>query len=80
MIPWQQTNRILPVFYMNHKTIFAGICAILGMGFLKEFVPERIADKWNDSVAEAAYCIILLIVCLASLASDTYNPFIYFQF
>ena len=29
---------------------------------------------------EAIFCIVILILCIASVASDTYNPFIYFQF
>ena len=28
----------------------------------------------------AVFCVILLILCLAAIAGDTYNPFIYFQF
>lgn len=61
---------------MDDKTIFIGICAIAGMGILKVLIPE----KWKDSVIEAIYCVILLFLCLAAIASNTYNPFIYFQF
>lgn len=66
--------------YMDQKTIFAGICAVLGMGFLQVLIPEKLAKRWKNSVVEALYCIVLLILCLAAVASDTYNPFIYFQF
>ena len=65
--------------YSDSKTLFAGICAVLGTGMIK-FLPERSIDRWRNSVMEAVYCVLLLILCLASIASDTYNPFIYFQF
>jgi alginate O-acetyltransferase complex protein AlgI len=66
--------------YVSPKTIFIFVCAVLGAGLLKQVVPAKIADKWRDSALEAFYCVILLVLCLASIASDTYNPFIYFQF
>ena len=66
--------------YMLFGVYFVGICAVIGAGALKVLVPKGLAEKWNDSVIEAIYCIVLLILCLASIASNTYNPFIYFQF
>lgn len=66
--------------YIDNKTIFIGVCAIAGAGLLKSFVPAAISKKWNDSIIEAIYCVGLLVFCLASIASNTYNPFIYFQF
>lgn len=81
VMPWRHMDiGIEQGFYLDRKTIFVGICAVIGMGLLKIIVPKKIADKWKDSIIEAIYCILLLILCLASIASDTYNPFIYFQF
>lgn len=81
LLPWRHTELTVPTWnYMDSKTVFIGICAFLGMGVIKRIVPERWADKWRDSIIEAVYCICLLILSLASIASDTYNPFIYFQF
>lgn len=62
------------------KVFFIGIIAIIGAGLLKKFVSIKIEDKWKDSTVEAIYCVFLLILCMASIASNTYNPFIYFQF
>ena len=66
--------------YVTPKTMFIFACAVLGAGLLKQVVPAKIADRWRDSALEAFYCVALLTLCLASIASDTYNPFIYFQF
>lgn len=79
--PWRYS--VIPINmwnYIDYKTIFVSFCAVLGMGLLKNIVPEKIKEKWNGSFVEAIYCSLLLIICLASVASDTYNPFIYFQF
>ena len=80
ILPWRHVDINIPLWeYSDSKTLFAGICAVLGTGMIK-FLPERIIDRWRNSVMEAVYCVLLLILCLASIASDTYNPFIYFQF
>ena len=79
--PWNYTaGTIESWLYMDHKTIFMFICGVIGMGFLPVFVPEKIKDAWKKSVPEAIYCVCILILCIASIAGDTYNPFIYFQF
>lgn len=65
---------------MDRKTLFIGVCAVAGAGILKRIVPVQIAEKWKNSIVEALYIIMLLVLSLASIASDTYNPFIYFQF
>ncbi len=81
MLPWRHQDIGIETWnYMDNKTIFAFGCAILGMGVIKSIVPESIRKRWNGSVIEAIYCVAILILCLASVASDTYNPFIYFQF
>lgn len=81
MLPWRHQELNIETWnYMDTKTIFFFGCALLGMGIIKSITPKRIKDYWDGSVIEAVYCIILLILCLASVASDTYNPFIYFQF
>jgi alginate O-acetyltransferase complex protein AlgI len=81
LVFWRSPDfHLLSGNYVDYKTIFIGACALLGAGAIKALVPKRIADKWRGSVPEALYCVCLLILCLASLANDTYNPFIYFQF
>lgn len=82
VMPWRYSSiGAMPVSdYADGKTLFIGICAVIGAGLLKKIVPAQIAEKWSGSVIEAVYCVGLLILCLASIASNTYNPFIYFQF
>lgn len=81
IMPWRHLDIGIPIWnYTDSKTVFAGICAILGMGMLKWLLPDRLIEKWRNSVAEAIYCMGLVVLCLASIASDTYNAFIYCQF
>lgn len=71
----------IPLYeYMDMKTVFTLATAVAGMGILKMIIPEQFQEKWKDSVPEAIFCIMLLILCLASVTNNTYNPFIYFQF
>ena len=80
--PWRDTG-LQPIIswnYLNRQTLIAFVFAVLGMGIVKAIVPKQVTEKWKDSVLEAIYIFILLILCMAAIASDTYNPFIYFQF
>jgi len=80
-LPWlKDTIPVQTWNYMDKKTVFAGICGVIGMGWLPRYAPEKLKTLWSDSVVESIYCIALLILCLASIASNTYNPFIYYQF
>ncbi len=82
MMPWRHRDiQFIETWnYMDRKTVFVFACAVIGMGFINRFAPKRVKDLWSGSVVEAVYCILVLILCLAAIASDTYNPFIYFQF
>lgn len=66
--------------YESNMTVFALVCGILGMGIIQKAAPKKIRDAWRFSAAECLYCTVLLVGCIAALASGTYNPFIYFQF
>ena len=66
--------------YMSSKTVVIFFLAVIGAGVLKALVPQRIKERWTNSLPEAVYCILLLVLSIASIASGTYNPFIYFQF
>lgn len=77
ILPFKYNNSTIEMYtFSNLKVVFIGVIAILGAGC----VPKKIADKWKNSIPEAIYCVFLLILCLASIASNPYNPFIYFQF
>lgn len=81
LLPWRYSDIGINTWnYLDNKTLFVFGCAVLGMGIIKKFVPEKFQKSWKNSVIEALYCICILLLCLASVASDTYNPFIYFQF
>ena len=81
IIPWRNYNFEIPYWeYLDSKTMFVFCCAILGTGVLRKCVPKKVAVAWNDSAIEAVYCVMLLLLCLSSLAGNLYNPFIYFQF
>lgn len=77
ILPFKYNNSTIEMYtFLNLKVVFIGVIAILGAGC----VPKKIVKKWKNSIPEAIYCVVLLILCLASIASNTYNPFIYFQF
>lgn len=82
VLPWKYavTNPISTWNYANRITINAFILAILGAGILKAIVPKKLVLYWKDSVIEALFILFVLLLCLTYIASDTYNPFIYYQF
>lgn len=81
IVPWKYMNLEIPVWqYIDYRTIFTFVCAVLGMGILQKVIPEDKKEKWRFSIMEFLFCAVCLILCIASVASDTYNPFIYFKF
>lgn len=83
MLPWRFTESsflMAPVF--GKKTIFIILLGILGCGIIQKIFPkiEHIKELWKNSYIEIIYCSSIFILCLAMLAGDTYNPFIYFRF
>ena len=81
IMPWNYMSCDIDVgFYADMKTAFIVVCAVIGAGIVRYCIPAKISDKWRGSVVEVIYCTVLLSLCLASIATNTYNPFIYFQF
>lgn len=81
IMPWRHSEINIPIWnYADYKTLFCGLCAVIGMGILKYIIPEKVYTRWRNSIPEALFAVFLLILSIASIASDTYNPFIYFQF
>ena len=80
--PWHylQIAAIPADAYLDLKTVTMLIVSAAGAGALRKVVPEKWKEKWKNSAAEAVFCTVVLILCIAAIASDTYNPFIYFQF
>ena len=66
---------------------FTLIAAIIGSVPIKEWIEKEQKEKpdcfWNKPIWEMfgyGSTIVLLVLCMMSLAGGTYNPFIYFRF
>lgn len=69
--------------YLSMRVLLALLFGILGSGFLQKHT-EKLMDRLRSNAvwgcAVWLWQILLLILCIISLAAGTYNPFIYFQF
>lgn len=81
-LPWEYTDNIFMIHKVfNCKTMFMLLAGVLGCGILQKFFQKRgISEKWSKSSLEIIYCGAVFIMSVAMLASNTYNPFIYFRF
>lgn len=82
LMPWEytQSNLIMRRVFDN-KTILIILAGVLGSGLMQRLLYKtKNFRKWKDSYLEMAYCGAILFLCIAALASNTYNPFIYFRF
>ena len=41
---------------------------------------EKLRNRKLMPLAESVLCLAALLLCTASLVSDSYNPFLYFRF
>ncbi len=83
---------LMPLHYMtggpdvstliSNRAILMLLAAIVGCGILQWNLGERLGLKkrWKNSVPEFLFCIFIFAASLVTLASGTYNPFIYFRF
>lgn len=82
LVPWRfvDTSAGWQRFFEN-RTIAIAVVGILGCGII-QFIGRKcgIDRKWRYSYLELGYCAVVFILCIAMLASNTYNPFIYFRF
>ena len=80
LLPWRYTytSLLLPQV-ITHKFIVMMILGIAGMGLIQRPV-RKISSTLPVSAAEYIYCMCILLLSMASLAGNTYNPFIYFRF
>ncbi|MBE5848372.1 MAG: MBOAT family protein [Lachnospiraceae bacterium] len=62
--------------FVTPHMLAALAAAILGMGFLNPLLKRM----ERTAIPEALWCGVLMALCVISLASNTYNPFIYFRF
>ncbi len=88
LVGWNVSTASMVVVARQLTPLFiaTSACAIVLCGSVPERVERRLAG-WLEGkrmrVVEAcgyAFSLVLLVVCMASLAGGTYNPFIYFRF
>ena len=80
LLPWRYSGNAVPLpSFLSLKTAAVFAFAVLGAGPLR-FLPASVQSGWKHSAAEACFCAAALILSIAAIAGDTYNPFIYFQF
>ena len=82
LLPWEYTGNSFMIYRVfNRKNLLVMLAGVLGCGFLQGiFQKAGIFEKWKNSSLEIIYCGAIFIISVAMLASDTYNPFIYFRF
>ncbi|MBQ6602329.1 MAG: MBOAT family protein [Eubacterium sp.] len=81
ILPWKYLQYQVPLAqYVDVKTVVVLILAVIGCGLLTVIIPRKIRRWWKGSVPEAVFCVFVLVLCIAAMAANTYNPFIYFQF
>ncbi len=82
VFPWQYTGDALIMGQLfGTKTIIIIILGIMGCGLVQRvFRHCSVVWKWKESYLEIACCGAMFIFCIVMLASNTYNPFIYFRF
>ncbi|MDO5564458.1 MAG: MBOAT family O-acyltransferase [Eubacteriales bacterium] len=70
--------------FIDFKCFFAILFGFIGCGFIQQKFLKKGINKINENgiagLFEIIYLVTLLIICILSLISGTYNPFIYFQF
>lgn len=82
IFPWHYISGTYSLWnFVDHRVIFVLLCAIMGMGFIQKVtVFNKVITKFKYSFADMFFCAVLMILSLINLASNAYNPFIYFRF
>lgn len=82
LVPWKYTAGSLVIDQiLDRKVIFVAVMGIIGCGLIQAVLRKtKILEKVKNSYLEMAYCGAIFFLCIAMLASNTYNPFIYFRF
>jgi len=80
VLPWRYQSAEAIQTYLSAKTVFALVAGCIGAGLIQRIIPDALKEKLKYSVLESVYCVIILILSIAAIASNAYNPFIYFQF
>lgn len=68
--------------YLLTTNLILWLILIVGSTPLIHFRYEHMlkSKKWNTTIINGAVYVILFVVCIAYLVTETYNPFLYFRF
>ncbi|MEY8427281.1 MBOAT family O-acyltransferase [Lachnospiraceae bacterium 46-15] len=82
LLPWKYTeSSFLAASVFGNKTAAVILAGVFGCGLLQWVLKKtRLLEKGKNSYLEISFCGMMFILCIAMLASNTYNPFIYFRF
>lgn len=67
-------------YYLDRERITVLLLAALGSMPWYDVVQKRISKQPFFAYLEPAFLIFILLICMFYLATDTYNPFLYFRF
>lgn len=81
-MPWAYVGKSLLFHQLTGaKMLLLLLIAILGCGIVQSFAERTgVSAKLKNTWAEQLFCAGIFVLCMAMLAADTYNPFIYFRF
>lgn len=65
---------------IDYRTMIIIACAIMGCGFMQFILKKCKLTYLKGSWIELLYCGFLLVITIIMLATNVYNPFIYFRF
>ena len=82
VLPWRYLSGSCSILeFVSPMTVAVFILAVIGMGPVQNMKRiSMVLKKMRGSWFEILTLTILFLLCLANLASGTYNPFIYFRF
>lgn len=82
LMPWKYLESVYYVWeYVDTHVTFVLLCAVLGMGIIQLLAEKTgIIEKYRNSVLEILVLFGVMMLCIMTLAGNTYNPFIYFRF
>ena len=67
---------------MSHRCMLVAVLGILGAGII-QLLPQKVPvvkKAVMNPVVQYVWCAAVFLMCILLLASNTYNPFIYFRF
>lgn len=70
-------------FFINKEVLLVLVISILLSGVLQKFIPKIqkiVYERKETNSLSILVLVMLLFICIVSVANGTYNPFIYFKF